>query len=349
VGTFLLHGRLLVISKIKNTLRPYLPRNLRHTLRGHRERQFAHTHLFSANPAVVYLTWGEGREVLHVALEDRPLTLLYLFFCWLLPEEVVAMSQEIRKTMKRFPTHRIVMLCNEQFAVDIFRAEGVEAIFCNHNCLIDENHFTIDPRAVKKYDAIYNATMSGYKRHQLAAKIESLALITYRYSGTYARDYEKEVQACLAHGTWLADAHKDSEKASAREVAGYCNESRVGLCLSAREGAMFASIEYLLCGLPVVTTRNIGGRDAFFEPDYVEWVEDDADAVNAGLRRLLARVPAAALIRRRTIEKMEEHRQRLRDLLKNDVPEIQIPWKPGSIGPLTKSNLRELGRKLRQA
>ena len=40
--------------------------------------------------------------------------------------------------------------------------------------------------------------------------------------------------------------------------------SQVGLCLSKSEGAMFASIEYLLCGLPIVSTKSVGGRDIFF-------------------------------------------------------------------------------------
>jgi len=337
-----------MLNQLRDKLRPWLPRNIRHTLYQKRERQFAETYIGSSNPAVVFLTWMGFRTALHDEMKDRRLTVLYVFFFWMVPEDVVRMAGKIKKNRAQYPKHRVVMLCNEQFVVDIFCAEGVEAIFCNHNCLVNENYFTIDESAVKKYDAIYNATMSGYKRHPLAAKIDSLALITYRYAGTYAPEYEKEVRACLGHATWLVDAYEASQKASPAEVARYNNQCRAGLCLSAREGAMFASIEYLLCGLPVVTTRNIGGRDAFFEPAYVEWVEDDPEAVDQGLLRLLARAPAPADIRRRVIEKMEEHRQRLRDVLKDDAPNAVIPWQPGTIGPLTRRHLRELGRQLRR-
>ena len=45
------------------------------------------------------------------------------------------------------------------------------------------------------------------------------------------------------------------------------NQSLVGLCLSGAEGAMFSAGEYLLCGLPIVSTHSIGGRDALFD-DY---------------------------------------------------------------------------------
>ena len=50
------------------------------------------------------------------------------------------------------------------------------------------------------------------------------------------------------------------------EVRRILVQSRCGLALSAQEGAMYASGEYLLAGLPVVTTRSRGGRDAFTIP-----------------------------------------------------------------------------------
>ncbi|WP_164127899.1 glycosyltransferase, partial [Stenotrophomonas maltophilia] len=46
------------------------------------------------------------------------------------------------------------------------------------------------------------------------------------------------------------------------------NQAAVGLCLSAVEGAMCASMEYLMAGLPVVSTPSVGGRDVYFDPDY---------------------------------------------------------------------------------
>ena len=339
-----------MITTIKDRLRPYLPRNIRHTLREQKERQFAQTHIVSSSPAVVALTWGANSAALHEPMKDRSLTLLYVFF-WAVPSEGLGeLAQSARQMLRKYPKHRIVMLCNEEFMVDRLRAEGVEAIFCNHNCLINEANFNVDETAVKKYDAIYNATMASYKRHELAAKIQSIALITYRWAGTYRPEYEPKIREYLSHAAWVVDAHKDTEKATPAQVAAFYNQSRVGLCLSASEGAMFASIEYLLCGLPIVTTRNSGGRDAFFDPDYTEWVEDDPAAVAQGVANVIARAPAAAEIRRRTLAKMEEHRQRLRDAVKDEVPNLKVPWQPGkTIGPLTRRNLRELGLMLRKA
>jgi glycosyltransferase involved in cell wall biosynthesis len=336
-----------MLQRLKDNLRPYLPRNIRGTLRAMKERGSAHSHIFSEKPAVISLIWGSDRVVIHDVMANRPLTLLYLFAWSVTAQDIPGMSTLIRNALKRHPKHRVVMLCNELFTVDLFRAQGIEAIFCSHNCYVNENYFTVDPNAVKKYDAIYNATMAPYKRHQLAAKVESLALITYRYGGTHTGDYEQQIRAALAHAAWVVDAFQDGQKATAADVARYYNQSRVGLCLSAKEGAMFASIEYLLCGLPVVTSHNTGGRDAFFDPEYVEWVDDDPEAVRQGVANLIARAPDAAFIRAKTLAKMEEHRQRLRDLLKDTLPKIEIPWQPGTHGPLTFRNLREVGQRLR--
>ena len=78
---------------------------------------------------------------------------------------------------------------------------------------------------------------------------------------------------------------------------------------------MFASAQYLLVGLPVVTTRNRGGRDTFYDPDYVRWVEDDPDAVAEGVDQLCADPRDPLEIRRRTLDRFAEHRARFVELM----------------------------------
>jgi len=80
---------------------------------------------------------------------------------------------------------------------------------------------------------------------------------------------------------------------------------------------MYASMEYLLCGLPVVTTRNTGGRDVFFDPKYVCWVDDDAASVSEGVAELIRRKLDPEIIRRDTIEKMQPHRERFIRLIQS--------------------------------
>jgi glycosyltransferase involved in cell wall biosynthesis len=78
---------------------------------------------------------------------------------------------------------------------------------------------------------------------------------------------------------------------------------------------MFASIEYLLAGLPIVSTPSYGGRDVFFDDEYVAIVEANAEAVKDGVEQMIARNLDPYEIRKATLRKMEEHRQRLVDLI----------------------------------
>ena len=50
---------------------------------------------------------------------------------------------------------------------------------------------------------------------------------------------------------------------------------------------MKASIEYALCGLPIVSTRSDGGRDRYFVGPHVYIAEDDPASVAAGVDHLV--------------------------------------------------------------
>jgi len=76
---------------------------------------------------------------------------------------------------------------------------------------------------------------------------------------------------------------------------------------------MFASAEYMLCGSPVVTTRSIGGREVFFQDEYVQIVDDYPSAVAKGVKKILARNIAPEYIRAQTIAKINEHRNKFCD------------------------------------
>lgn len=147
----------------------------------------------------------------------------------------------------------------------------------------------------------------------------------------------------------MKDSYSDDDKVPVEEIVRLYNQCRVGLCLSGMEGAMFASMEYLLCGLPIVTTRSVGGRDAFFDPEYVITVEDTPEAVSAGVKEMCARAPDPARIRAQTLEKTAMHRGWLRNLLREEVTEIELPWAPGSHGPMDFMSLKGLAKKCRAA
>jgi hypothetical protein len=150
-----------------------------------------------------------------------------------------------------YPKIKVSILCNTKREHKLLRLFGIDSVFCNHNCFIDENIFTNRPRAPKKYAAVYNAVLYDFKRHSLVAAIKgNVAFLTYRYeNATYKNHLDNAA---------LVEAY---------------NESYTGLALSSVEGAMYASCEYLLCGIPVVSTRSKGGRDVFFD-DYNSIIAD---------------------------------------------------------------------------
>ena len=73
--------------------------------------------------------------------------------------------------------------------------------------------------------------------------------------------------------------------------------SRVALALSSKEGAMFASMEYLMCGLPVVTTRNRGGRNRYLTPLNSRFVAACPKAVARAVADLAAAPPDPLSVR----------------------------------------------------
>lgn len=95
---------------------------------------------------------------------------------------------------------------------------------------------------------------------------------------------------------------------SSEEISIYLNRTRVGLILSQLEGANYASIQYLLCGLPIVTTRNQGGRDAFFSPEYVIWADDTPESVAQAVDALISRDLDPMVVREATLERIRAHR-----------------------------------------
>ena len=131
-----------------------------------------------------------------------------------------------------------------------FEHAGFYGRLINHNCFLDYD--LIKPIDSEKiYDAIYTARFAPFKRHELASEIQNLALVAGSAWGV-------ENQNIPPH-TYINKAPLDLPG-----VLEKISQSRVGLILSEAEGACYSSSEYLLSGLPVVSTRSFGGRDIWY-------------------------------------------------------------------------------------
>jgi glycosyltransferase involved in cell wall biosynthesis len=243
-----------------------------------------------------------------------------------------------RRHAAAFPEHRLLFLCNSSAEAGLLETEGIPAVLCNRNLFVDEDVFCIDPAARKDFEAIYVAVISRYKRHALCRDLPSVALMYYDPHTRTRSGYFAELKETLPKAIFINEQYAQQRFArplhrraeplinrvlaqrrhvnlSPQHVAACINRARVGLCLSEEEGAMVASMEYLLCGVPVVTTASRGGRDYFFAPEFCTTVEPEPRAVERAVADLARSAPPAQTIRAATLEKVRRERLKLRDIL----------------------------------
>jgi len=223
-------------------------------------------------------------------------------------DNLIEFKEIYYKVLNINPNNEIIILCNTVKEKDILNELGIKCIFCNNNCFVSEEKFKILENIRKDFDAIYNARMSPFKRHYLAKDIKSLALIYGDF--IFDKDYFNKTKKLLPQAKWLNYINGNYKDFDSDEIANLLNRSRIGLCLSDVEGAMYASVEYMLCGLPVVSTKSIGGRDVFFDDKYVKIVDDNPEAVAKGVIEMIDRDIDPYYIRDKTIKKMKEERER---------------------------------------
>lgn len=222
------------------------------------------------------------------------------------PKVVEPFVRDLAEVRRRAPQLNVTVLANSPTEVETLSGFGIRTVLCHQNAFLDESLYKIIPGVEKRFDALYIARITPFKRHRLAAQVESLELI-----GDYSEKEQLYVEATLAelrHARWVRGV-------PARRIYRHINRARCGLCLSAEEGAMFVSAEYLLCGIPIVNTANIGGRDFLFPEFAVKTVADAPEAVAAAVAEWKNAAPPPEDIRRAVLENMRIHRAILLKML----------------------------------
>ncbi|MDZ4866320.1 MAG: hypothetical protein SGI91_03270 [Alphaproteobacteria bacterium] len=247
--------------------------------------RYVSARVVSTDPAVIYSMRGyamplgvanlrpeafRGRKVLHllslastIETEDGPRKI----------------AKDLQAAAAEFPGNTFIVLTNTEYESYLLSELGVVAMPCNLLTFLDENLF-VPMGGPPEFDAIYNARLTPIKRHELAVDVASLALL-YDLGPAEQRICYDEVRAMLPRATFIN--HQVGQGAyrqlPVKDCVRHINRARVGLCLSASEGPMQASMEYMLAGLPVVSTRSIGGRDRYFLPPFCRIVDDSPAAV----------------------------------------------------------------------
>ena len=166
---------------------------------------------------------------------------------------------------------------------------------------VDETIFFPVKDVRRWFDAVYNANFSAFKRRELAAEIPTCLHLGYFSDVSMRKNavtlYE-QIKAGLPHHRFANPVRNQNvarlPSAHVNELLAQCE---VGLCLSAEEGPMIACMEYLMAGLPVVSTRNVGGRDRYLDPEISITVEPNPREVRQAVDALIARAIPRDVVR----------------------------------------------------
>ena len=216
------------------------------------------------------------------------------------------------------PSSEFIFFCNTVGEKELLISLGEKAHFINHNAAISEEFFKPVKEAPLEYHAVYNARFDAFKRHELARKIPSVAYIGYAVSSAnhdYVRNRIVELVSQAGH-VILNDLREGVPIwMSPEQVNDAYSKASVGLCLSALEGAMLSSMEYMLAGLPIVSTPSKGGRDVFFSEDHCLIVQPDEHAVAIAVEDLVQRGISRDDVRDRALAAIGPHRTRFLNVL----------------------------------
>lgn len=181
---------------------------------------------------------------------------------------------------------------------------GFHSILANQNCLIDYDLFTNKNNIEIKYDMVMNCRPEKWKRPFLAEKVDNLAYIKGYSYGAEVYDYSK-----------LRYKYTNDRRLDASEVIQVYNESFCGGIFSENEGACYVSSEYLLCGLPVISTDSRGGRNVWYTGENSIIVDADKNAVAQAVQTCIENIHSGKMnrhqIRLKHIETSNEMRDRI--------------------------------------
>jgi glycosyltransferase involved in cell wall biosynthesis len=226
---------------------------------------------------------------------------------------------------ERYREHRFLFMCNTLKEAQLLEDLRVPAIFLNKNFTVSDRIFRPIEGPSVEFDAIYNARFVPVKRHELAAAVPRVGYVTY-ISASRTQEFHDLYAAALARNPDHVLLNELVEglpvRMSQERVNAALGRGAVGLILSEIEGSNYATVEYLLAGLPVVSTPSKGGRDVFFDPDYCIVCEPNPAAVRDAVAALRQRNIPRDVVRARTLARIELDRRRFLDIVNNLIEQL---------------------------
>lgn len=202
-----------------------------------------------------------------------------------------------------FKIENNIILCNESFAVRELRILGFNAIFCHHNMILDYENIYQILDVEKTFDAVCSTRGMKYKRNYLFKGIPNIAIIQHGANEFKWVGYEPK---------WINEYFVDS-----KTVNKITNESHCGIIVSAKEGGNLSTTQYLLAGIPVISTPNEGGRDHYLNNENSIRVSADKQCIKEAVEEAKSRDWDREAIRRGAIEIIDKDRRIFMDIMES--------------------------------
>jgi hypothetical protein len=211
------------------------------------------------------------------------------------------------------PIEHFIFLANTAEQLEQAVKNGFSSILFNQNALLNEDVYILRPgERRRKYRLVLNTRPEKeFKRPHLAKRVADLAIIKgYNFRKNDYFNLET-----------LKPSYINDNRLTTECVVSIYNESMVGGIFSSKEGACYSSSEYLLCGLPVISTPSEGGRDVWYNK-YNSIISEPTEeaishSVSLAIRMLDDGIFNRNRIRSMHIAKQHEMRTGLCDFLAN--------------------------------
>lgn len=265
-------------------------------------------------------------------------TILILTTGWYKSLKLVNLTKSIVENNK-YDFSEIILLTNSESEKEFYseatlnfenKKTNISVLFCSAGIFQNENIFVIKPNYEKKHDLVINSKFLELKRVSLAKLCKSVLHIGY-----FTNNQEKIIIpdfGIIANFENNVVDLQNIKFLTKTEIVNKLNESKIGGIFSKIEGHCRSSGEYLMCGLPVISTVCFGGREFFYNEKNSIICEDNEENIlnclNDALNKLKSGYFNSQEIRKNYLEQIETHRFRLlnkiQEIFINDGKKINI-------------------------